>query len=112
MRSFVKKHELPVLTHVEALTLPVFKNIDDIVIIAYLSSDQEPLLNVFRAVARKHHEAFVFGYVDDIAIADAEGLTVPSIVSYKSTDGDKKAISGPFREEDIESFLKLAQKPT
>jgi len=110
IRSFILKHELPVLTHVQPSDLNDFKKIDDVVIIAYLRPDQTALLDVFRSVAERHYPELVFGYSTDMPTADAEGLAMPAIVCYKNTDGDNKLMNGHFREEDVETFLKMAAK--
>ncbi|KAJ4365113.1 hypothetical protein N0V83_008731 [Neocucurbitaria cava] len=105
IRSFATKHELPVLIHIQPHDFQALKTIDDIVVVAYLKPDQEELLQTFRDVAESHNQKFVFGYVTDAAIADAEAVTVPSIVCYKNLDGDNKSLSGHFSEADVESFL-------
>lgn len=110
IQSFLRKHELPSVTHVESKDLPSFKSTDDSVVVAYLRPDQEALLNVFSSVASKHHQAFVFGYVTDMPTADAEGLAMPSIVCYKNTDGDNKVINGHFTEGDVENLLEAASR--
>jgi protein disulfide-isomerase A1 len=87
-----------------------FKKIDDIVVISYLGSAQVKELGMIRSIAEKHYESFVFGYVTDERVADAEGLAVPAVISYKNTDGDNKAMNGDFNEEDLELFLEMAKK--
>lgn len=103
------KHELPVLTHVPAAELPDFKKIDNIVVVAYLRSDQSSLLETFRSVAEKKNTEYVFGYVTDTDAADKEGLAMPSVVCYKNTDGDNKAVNGHFKGDDIEKLLEAAR---
>jgi hypothetical protein len=110
IRSFILKHELPVLTHIQPSELDEFKKIDDVVVVAYLRPDQTALRDVFRSVAENHYPGLVFGYSTDLAMADAEGLAMPTIVCYKNVDGDNKAMSGHFKEEDVEAFLKMATK--
>lgn len=105
IRSFVTKQELSVLTHIQPHDFQAFKTIDDVVVVAYLKPDQEDLLRTFHDVAESHNQEFVFGYVTHAAIADAEVVTVPSIVCYKNLDGDNKSLSGHFAEADVESFL-------
>ncbi|KAF2677269.1 hypothetical protein K458DRAFT_320036 [Lentithecium fluviatile CBS 122367] len=109
IKSFVTKNELPTVTDVEPKHLPFFKQIDDIVLIAYLRPDQSKLLDIFHTVAAKHSHSFVFGHVDDVAIADAESLAMPSIVCYKNIDGDNKVLSGHFAEADVEALLETAR---
>ncbi|CAO2658601.1 Nn.00g063240.m01.CDS01 [Neocucurbitaria sp. VM-36] len=109
IRSFVRRHELPVLSHIQAYDIQAFKTIDDIVVIAYLRPDEEELLRTFRYVAEGHDE-YVFGFVTDAAIADAEDVAMSSIVCYKNLDGDHRSLGGHFSEADVESFLKTASK--
>lgn len=78
-------------------------------IIAYLSREGKEL-ELIRSIASQYWEAFIFGYVIDERVAEAEGLTVPAVVSYKNTDGDNRAISGELNEEKLEMFLELASK--
>jgi protein disulfide-isomerase A1 len=96
------------LTHIEPNKLASFKSIDDIVIVAYLRPDQEALRALFSSIASKHHGSFVFGYVDDMRTADAEGRAMPSIVAYKS-DGDSKILNGHFDDESVEKLLEMSK---
>jgi hypothetical protein len=109
IQSFVTKHEMPTVTHISPENLPSFKKIDDIVVIAYLRPDQEALLGIFQDVAARHRHEFVFGHVDDVTAADAEGLAMPSIVCYKNTDGDNKVLSGHFADANLEILLESAK---
>lgn len=102
------KHSQPVLTHIEPYKLTSFKSVDEIVIIAYFRPDQEALRETFSSAASKHHGSFVFGYVDDMSTADAEGRAMPSIVAYRS-DGNNKIINGYFNEESIEKLLEMSK---
>ncbi|KAF2004954.1 hypothetical protein P154DRAFT_414685, partial [Amniculicola lignicola CBS 123094] len=106
--SFAKKAYLPPVTHLQLADLKNFKEVDNIVIIAYVQSDQESVLLDFKATASLHHQDFVFGYVTEMPIADAEGLKVPSIVSYKA-DGDNRILNGPFGVPEIETFLRVVK---
>jgi len=109
IKSFVTKHELPTLTYIPPKSLGSFKEIDDVVVIAYLRPDQKALLDGFWNVAARHRHDFVFGFVDDVATADAESLAMPSIVCYKNTDGDNKVLNGHFTEADLEGLLETAK---
>lgn len=110
IKSFVTKHEVPTITHIQPEYLPSFKKIDEIVVVAYLRPDQETLLEEFRSVALSLHQNHVFGYVNDMPTADTEGLAMPSVVCYKNTDGDNKVLNGHFATADVEKFLETATK--
>jgi protein disulfide-isomerase A1 len=124
LRSFAVRHSLPQLSHISRDSdsntveeLNRFKKIDDMVVVAYLhattttAEEQNPsLLEVFQEVAEDQYTDFVFGYVDDPDIAQKEGITIPSIMCYKNTDGDHKSLTGVFMQENVESLLEDCSK--
>lgn len=75
------------------------------VILAYLDPAETELSNVFTAAATEHHHEFVFGLTNDLQLAKADGLTIPSVVCYKNRDGDHTAMNGYFNRETLENFL-------
>ncbi|KAJ4294628.1 hypothetical protein N0V90_008319 [Kalmusia sp. IMI 367209] len=110
IQSFVTKHQLPTLTHIEPKDLGMFKKIDDVVIVAYLPPDQDERLEVFRSIAINHHEDFVFGYVTDLKSAEKERVEISTIVCYKNSDHDNKVLKGYLTEADVDNFLETATK--
>lgn len=109
IRSFLIKHELPVLSELGALNnLRKFREIDDIVVVAFLSTEDDQ--QIFRSMAEEHHEDVVFGYTSDLLYASEEGVTIPSIKCYKNTDGDHKLLAGAFTKADVETLLESASK--
>lgn len=109
IRSFLLKYKYAMVTTIgDRKHLSEFKKIDDLMIVAYLSGELSESKRVFLSIAEKHFKNFVFGYSQDKEIADLEGVTIPSIVCYKNTDGDHKALKGEFTEEDVEAFLATA----
>ncbi|KAF2035654.1 hypothetical protein EK21DRAFT_54356 [Setomelanomma holmii] len=112
IRSFVRKRELPVVTHIQADNLASFKVIDDVVVLAYLRPDQTELLEAFRVVAQLHHLDYIFGYTTSPTNPntsethpDTNNTPVPSIICYKNFDADHHSLPGPFAQASIESFL-------
>jgi protein disulfide-isomerase A1 len=112
LKSFVLKHELPAVTHIRPQGYQHFKEIDDVVVIAYIHpdrKDQKALLSVFEAVAAKHRHEFVFGYVDDLGITSAETVNLPSVTCWRNIDGDDRVFNGPFTEADLDALLVSAK---
>lgn len=114
IRSFLVKHEQAIPSFIgDVQALSGFKKVDDLVIVAFLNDEWSELNEVFHSVAAKYYENFVFGSTHGKNVkemADAEGLTVPSIVCYKNADGDHKVLNGVFTERDVEAFLATAPK--
>jgi hypothetical protein len=108
LQSFVKKRELPILSHLQAPDSK-FRRIDSIVIIAFLAPDDKALLDVFESVAQRHHSDFVFGYITDSAVAEKENVPVPSIICYRNDDNDNLMLSGSFSTADVDALLASAK---
>jgi protein disulfide-isomerase A1 len=109
IKSFLKKRELPVLSHLEVLDSR-FRRIDSIVVIAFLAPDDTASLRTLKTIANRHHFDFVFGYVTDASIAEKEKVTIPSIICYRNNDGDNVILNNSFSEADVEEFLVVARK--
>lgn len=111
IRSFLAKHENAIISAViSEAELARFKALDDVVFIAFLSAESQEAMEIFHSIAEEYHEEFVFGYTYDKKIAEKEGVTVPSIICYKNTDGDHKVLKGAFTSESVKDFLATAPK--
>lgn len=109
IRSFLRKHDYALLSDISSQEeLSAFKQLDDVVIVAFISGQWDEATEAFYSVAEKHSGNFVFGYTYDKQSAKEEGVPVPSIVCYKDVDGDHKIFEGPFTEENMEIFLAAA----
>ncbi|KAH7125194.1 hypothetical protein B0J11DRAFT_614619 [Dendryphion nanum] len=117
--SYLKKHTLPLLTHIPPSKLNFFKEIDDIVIIAFLpapdSTTTTTLLPRFRALAEKYRHQFIFGYVSNAeAVAEDEWVNVPGIKVFRNRDGDHwvldSGLVGGWEEERLEPLLEGVEK--
>lgn len=108
--SFVKRRELPVLSHLEVADMD-FRRVDSIVFIAFLSPDDTTSFSTFSLAAEKHHFEHAFGYTLDASIAASESVQVPSIIAYRNDDGDNLIFSGPFSQADLENFLIAGSTP-
>lgn len=109
LRSFIKRRELPVLTKLGPEDKN-FRRVDDIVFVAFLSSSDTESLATYESVAESSHTEFMFGYSTDSAIAEKEGVKVPSIICYRNNDNDNLSLNGPFTQENIEAFLLSTKK--
>ncbi|OAL47136.1 hypothetical protein IQ07DRAFT_682622 [Pyrenochaeta sp. DS3sAY3a] len=125
LRSFVTRHSLPILSDVERRDVPAFRALDDVVVLAYLDSDQHGgFLDVFAQVADRagRDREVVFGVVDvrgqaggdgqgalDVGV---EGVNGPAVVCYKNTDGDHQvlALTGELGVHDVEKWLRSARQ--
>ncbi|KAF2833559.1 hypothetical protein CC86DRAFT_389765 [Ophiobolus disseminans] len=108
IRDFVKRRELPIVTHIETAQLETLKEINDIVVVAYLPPDSPTLLSIFTSIASQHHFDFVFGYTTSASDASKENLPVPSIKIFKNADDDHRILNGAFTASSLSNFLTTA----
>lgn len=106
--GWVKRKELGVITNIDEMGMEAFKEIDEIVVVAQLPSDDKTLLDCFTAVAAQQHQDYVFGYTTDPLIAKDQGLAVPSVKLFKNIDNDHRTLSGAYTSASLSSFLAIA----
>ncbi|KAJ4357929.1 uncharacterized protein N0V89_002506 [Didymosphaeria variabile] len=111
IRSFLIKYEYAIISAIrDGEELSNLKKVDDVVLVAFMSAESDKPKRVLNSIAERFYEDFVFGFTHDKAIADTEGVTMPTIVCYKNGDGDHKVFEGNFTEEDVVAFLATAPK--
>jgi protein disulfide-isomerase A1 len=109
--SYMVKQSLPAVSQLDKDTLEDFKTADKVVLVAYTAADDSANSDIYKAVAESLRDDYLFGAVTDAEVVAAEGVTVPSIVLYKSFDEGKNTFSEAFSAEAITSFAKTAATP-
>ncbi|KAI1500071.1 protein disulfide isomerase [Biscogniauxia marginata] len=109
--SYMIKQSLPAVSLLTPETLEEFKTADKIVLIAYIDASDKSSNETYTQVAEKFRDSYLFGGVNDAALAEAEGVTAPAIVLYKQFDEGKATFTDKFEEEAILSFAKTASIP-
>jgi hypothetical protein len=102
------KEQLPPVTHVDENSIAEFREIDDVVFVAYLDATDSKLIDIFSAFANEHHEDYVFGIATDARLAQADGLPMPSVTCFKIREGDNTAMNGRFDKDALEKFVAMA----
>lgn len=105
------KQSLPPVSDVKKDTIEEFKKADNIVLIAYFAADDKTSNSTFTAVANEHRDDYLFGAVNDEALAKEEGVEFPSIVLYKTFDEGKNTFVDKFEATAIKDFMKAASIP-
>lgn len=105
------KQSLPAVSTVTKDNLEEFKKADKVVLVAYLKADDKASNETFTKVAEKLRDSYPFGASSDAELAEAEGITVPSVVLYKDFDDGKAVFSEKFDDAAIEKFAKTAATP-
>ncbi|UKZ73112.1 hypothetical protein TrVFT333_000753 [Trichoderma virens FT-333] len=109
--SYMVKQSLPAVSVLTKDTLEDFKTADNVVLVAYIASDDKASNETFTAVANELRDTYLFGGINDAAVAKAEGVEFPSIVLYKNFDEGKNVFSEKFDADAIRSFAKVAATP-
>ena len=105
------KQSLPAVSILTKDTLEDFKTADKVVVVAYIAADDKASNETFTKIGEAHRDTYLFGGVNDAALAEAEGVKAPALVVYKSFDEGKTVFDGKFDEEAITSFITAASTP-
>ena len=106
--SFLKKRELPILTHLQAGEESFLKT-DDTVFLAILDEADKAHLATYSALAHKHHLDYVFAYTTDPLVAKREKVRAPTVLCHRNNDGDIITLPGAFTQADVETFVRKSR---
>jgi hypothetical protein len=81
--AWIDRVQRPVVTQLDKSSLEAFKQADETVCIAYLSSDGEVSQTPFAQVAAKFSEEFAFGMTADASVLQAEGIESSTVRCFK-----------------------------
>ncbi|KAL1952549.1 hypothetical protein VTO42DRAFT_4824 [Malbranchea cinnamomea] len=109
--STMIRHSLPAISTVTSENLEDFKNLDKVVIVAYIGEDDKASNETYTSIAEKLRDDYLFGGTSDVSLAKAEEVDQPSIVLYKDFDERKDVFTDKFDADAIESFIKTASIP-
>ncbi|KAI9771004.1 MAG: protein disulfide-isomerase precursor [Geoglossum simile] len=109
--SYMVKQSLPAVSLLNKDTIEEFKTTDKVVLVGYFKDDDKASSDAFTAAAEKLRDSFLFGTVNDAALAETEGAEIPSIIMYKQFDDGKTLFTDKFSEEAIETFARSASVP-
>lgn len=105
------KQSLPAVSLLLAETIEEFKTQDQVVIVGYFAVDDKISNTTFTEVAESLRDDYLFGAINDEALAKAEGVKQPAIVLYKTFDEGKDTFEEKFDKEAITSFVKTSAIP-
>lgn len=106
---------MPAISEVTASSIEDFKKADKIVVIAYVSSSTDAPAPDFSATADAHRDDYLFGLATDKDVIEAEGVTPPAIVVYRSFDEPKSEYPYPISsvtKKDLENWIADLAIPT
>lgn len=109
--SYMVKQSLPAVSILSKDNLEEFKTADKVVLVAYIDAEDKAWNETYTTVAEALRESFLFGATNDATLAKAEGVTIPSLVLYKSFDEGKNVYDGKVDADSIEKFAKTASIP-
>ncbi|KAF4458551.1 hypothetical protein FALBO_14708 [Fusarium albosuccineum] len=109
--SYMVKQSLPAVSLLTKDTLEEFKTADKVVVVAYINADDKTSNETFTKLAEGLRDTYLFGGVNDAAVAEAEGVKAPALVVYKAFDEGKNTYTEKFEEEAITSFITTSATP-
>ena len=105
------KQALPAVSVLSSESFEEFKTADKVVVVAFFEADDKTSNSTFSDVAETMREEYLFGATNDVKLAKAEGVKVPSIVLYKEFDEGKDTFEEKFDKEAITKFTKTSSIP-
>lgn len=109
--SYMVKQSLPAVSLLDKDSIAEFKTADKVVLVGYFNADDKESNSTFTTVAESLRDNFLFGATSDAALAEADGVTAPAIVLYKSFDEGKDVFDGKFDVTEITTFANTASTP-
>ena len=105
------KQSLPAVSTISSDTLEEFRTADKVVLVAYFAADDKSSNQTFDSLANSLRDDYLFGASNDAALAEAEGVSQPSVVLYKEFDEGKNVFDKKFDLEALSDFTKTASTP-
>ncbi|UZJ53027.1 hypothetical protein CBS101457_002347 [Exobasidium rhododendri] len=110
--SYMQKQSLDAVSVISAANFTDFKSKDKVVVMSFLAEGDSKNLETFSKVADKLRETFIFGHASDAEVAKTAGVTVPSLVVYRSFDEPQVIYAGSLSDaEAVEDFVKTESVP-
>lgn len=103
------RQSLPAVSDVTAANHDEFKAADKLVLIAYLDASDDASKALFADFANVHRDDYLFGVSTDSAAK--AGVTVPSVVLYKTFDEGRNDFTGPLSTAALATFAKENSVP-
>ncbi|UPL03557.1 hypothetical protein LCI18_014491 [Fusarium solani-melongenae] len=109
--SYMIKHSRPAVSVLTKDTLMEFKTAEKIVIVAYINTNDPASNQTFTKLAEDLRDNYLFGTINDAAVAEAEGVKAPAMIVYKSFDEGKNVFTEKFEKNTMNSFIVSAATP-
>jgi hypothetical protein len=101
----------PVITPLNAATLPLFKNSCNVVIVGYTVFEDSNTTAKFESLAKSMHPELVFGITDDLALARAEDIHAPALVIYNNTANERCVLPNTSDLDQLKAGIRKAALP-
>lgn len=92
-------------TDLDASNLESFKEIDEVVCIGYIATDDVMARNVFSAAAEKYRGEFTFGLVSDANLIQDQNLESRTLTCRVAADDETRTLSSFSEAADVERFV-------
>ncbi|EEP80838.1 protein disulfide-isomerase [Uncinocarpus reesii 1704] len=109
--SYMIKQSLPAVSKVTPDTFEAVKSLDKIVVIGYFKEDDKASNETFTSVAEALRDEYLFAGANDVAMAEAEGVSQPAVVLYKDFDEGKDVFTSKFDQDALTRFVRTSSTP-
>ncbi|KAK8218058.1 prolyl 4-hydroxylase, beta polypeptide [Phyllosticta capitalensis] len=109
--SYMTKQSMPAVSILSKDTIEDFKTADKVVLVAFFDKEDKATNETFSEVAKALRDDYLFGAVNDAAVAKAEGVKQPGVVVYKSFDEGKEIFKEKIEKKSLVNFIANAATP-
>lgn len=109
--SFLHRTTLPKISYLDKKNVSDFKSIDDAVFVAYIPDGEGHMKSTFTSLAKRHSDKFAFGIITDKSVPRSEGLQFPSIVCYRTEEGEREVFTGQHGINALQKFMESVTAP-
>ncbi|KAG5519273.1 hypothetical protein PMAC_001898 [Pneumocystis sp. 'macacae'] len=109
--SYMIKQTLPVVTSISLENFEDFKASDEIILIAFLDTLDDPLNDLFFSLASKYRNKYSFGLSSDPEVFKKVKVTAPAIYMFKKAEDVYIVYRGKYEYGELEAFLNSESLP-
>lgn len=102
---------MPVISNISEGSLADFKKKNDAVVVGYIAVEDEESREQFQSLAEAVHPEFIFGVSRSLELAKSEGVDVPGVAVYRTSDAEMATITLSNNTDQLVAALRKAGRP-
>ena len=109
--SFLNRLSFPTISTISATSLQDFKRKNDVVVVAYVPTNDRDSHEAFSSLAKAMRADYLFGITNDPELAKAEQVHMPGIAIYCASDEERKVRELKHDLDKMSTSIREAARP-